>query len=156
LPSPPCTVDSDFEPSWTVSSRTSVASWIELPAFSRAGAIHFRTAGLTTDGAGTIKMCAILFGSLSSPYSHAMDNVTLPPELERFATEAVAAGRYRNVADVVAAGVSLLQRQEQARAELLASVLAAKEESDRSGYLNGDEVAERVRATIARRANAAA
>jgi hypothetical protein len=54
---------------------------------------------------------------------------------------------------VVAAGVSLLQRQEQARAELLASVLAAREESDRSSYLSGDEVAERVRATIARRAN---
>ena len=85
-----------------------------------------------------------------------MDNVTLPPELERFATEAVAAGRYRDVSDVVAAGVSLLQRQEQARAELLASVLAAKEESDRSGYLSGDEVTERVRTTIARRTNAAA
>lgn len=85
-----------------------------------------------------------------------MDNVTLPPELERFATEAVAAGRYRDVSEVVAAGVSLLQRQEQARAELLTSVLAARDESDRSGYLDGDEVAERVRATIARRANAAA
>src|SRR5208282_1526459 len=56
-----------------------------------------------------------------------MDTVTLPPELERFATEAVAAGRYRDLSDVVAAGVSLLQRQEQARAELLASVLAAGE-----------------------------
>jgi antitoxin ParD1/3/4 len=99
---------------------------------------------------------AILFGGPPSPYSHDMDNVTLPPELERFATEAVAAGRYRDVSDVVAAGVSLLQRQEQARAELLASVQAAKEESDRSGYLNGDEVAEQVRATIARRTNAAA
>ena len=82
-------------------------------------------------------------------------NVSLTPELERFATEAVAAGRYRDVSHVVAAGVSLLQRQEQARAELLASVLAAKEESNRDGYLTGDEVAERVRATIARRANAA-
>jgi putative addiction module CopG family antidote len=85
-----------------------------------------------------------------------MDNVTLPPELERFATDAVAAGRYRTVSDVVAAGVSLLQRQERARAELLASVLAAKEESDRDGYLTGDEVAERIRVTIARKANAAA
>jgi putative addiction module CopG family antidote len=85
-----------------------------------------------------------------------MDTVTLPPELERFATEAVAAGRYRSVSEVVAAGVSLLRRQEQARAELLASVLAAKEESDRDGYLTGDEVAERVRATIARKANAPA
>jgi len=85
-----------------------------------------------------------------------MDSVTLPPDLERFATEAIAAGRYRDVSDVVAAGVSLLQRQEQARAELLVSVLAAKEESDRDGYLTGDVVAERVRATIARSAIAAA
>jgi putative addiction module CopG family antidote len=70
-------------------------------------------------------------------------------------TEAVAAGRYRSVSDVVAAAVTLLQRHEQARAELLASVRAAKEESDRDGYLTGDEVAERVRPMIARRANAA-
>lgn len=84
-----------------------------------------------------------------------METVTLPPELERFATEAVAAGRYRTVSEVVAAAVALLQRQEQARAELLASVLAAKDESDRDGYLTGDEVAERVRATIARRTKAA-
>ena len=84
-----------------------------------------------------------------------MDNVTLPPELERFATEAIAAGRYRDISDVVAAGVSLLRRQEEARAELLTSVLAAKEESDRDGYLTGDEVAAQVRATIARRASAA-
>jgi len=84
-----------------------------------------------------------------------MVNVTLPPELGRFATEAVATGRYRDVSEVVAAGVSLLQRQEQARAELLASVVAAKKESDQDGYLTGDEVAAQVRATIARRANAA-
>ena len=84
-----------------------------------------------------------------------MNAVTLPPELERFAAEAIAAGRYRDESDLLAAGVSLLQRQERARAELLASVLAAKEESDRDGYLTGDEVAERVRATIARRGNAA-
>jgi putative addiction module CopG family antidote len=85
-----------------------------------------------------------------------MDTVTLASELERFATEVVAAGRYRSVSDVVTAGATLLQRQEQARFELLASVLAAKDESDRDGYLTGNEVAARVRATIARRANAAA
>jgi len=81
-----------------------------------------------------------------------MDTVRLSPDLERFATEAVADGRYRTISEVIAAGVSLLQRHERARAELLASV---KEESDRDGYLTGDEVAERVRATIARRATAA-
>ena len=101
-------------------------------------------------------MRAVLSGGIRAAYGDAMDNVTLPPELERFAAEAVAAGRFRDVSDVVAAGVSLLQRQEQARAELLASVLAAKEESDQDGYLTGDEVAERVRETIARKVNAAA
>jgi len=84
-----------------------------------------------------------------------MDSVTLPPELERFAIEAVATGRYRDVSDVIAAGVSLLRRHENARAQLLASVVAAKQESDRDGYLTGDEVAERVRATIGRRPKAA-
>ena len=84
-----------------------------------------------------------------------MTAVTLPPDLQRFADDAIASGRYRDVSDLVAAGVSLLQRQEQARAALLASVVAAKAEADRDGYLTGDEVAERVRATIARRANAA-
>ena len=98
----------------------------------------------------------LLSGGPVAPYSLVMDDVTLPPELERFAEEAVAAGRYRDLSDVVAAGVSLLQRQEQARAELLASVLAAKEESDREGYLTGEEVATRVRATIARATNAEA
>jgi putative addiction module CopG family antidote len=85
-----------------------------------------------------------------------MDDVTLPPELARFAEEVVAAGRFPDVSAVLVAGVSLLQRQEQARAELLASVLAAKEESDRDGYLTGDEVADRVRATIARKSTATA
>jgi putative addiction module CopG family antidote len=50
-----------------------------------------------------------------------MHNVTLPPDLARFATDAVAAGRFRDVAEVVAAGVSLLQRQEQARAAFIQS-----------------------------------
>jgi len=59
-----------------------------------------------------------------------MDDVTLPPELERFAQQAVAPGRCRNISEVLAAGVSLLQRQEQMRAELMASVVAAEEEAD--------------------------
>ncbi len=83
-----------------------------------------------------------------------MDDVTLPPELERFAEEAVAAGRFRDVSAVVAAGVSLLQRQEQARAELLASVLAAEEEADRDGYLTADDMMARVEARLAQRRNA--
>ena len=80
-----------------------------------------------------------------------MDNVTLPPELQRFAEQAVAAGRYRDLSELVAAGVGLLQRQEQARAELLASVLAAEEEADRDGYLTVDDMMARVEARLAQR-----
>ncbi len=81
-----------------------------------------------------------------------MDAISLPPELEQFAAEAVAAGRYRDTADLVRAGLELLQRREQARTELLASVLAAQEEGDRIGYVTGDEVLARVEARLARRA----
>jgi len=77
--------------------------------------------------------------------------VSLPPELARFAAETVAAGRYRDVAEVIAAGVSLLQRQEQARAELMASVLAAEAEADRDGCMTGDEMVAHVRARLAER-----
>ena len=82
-------------------------------------------------------------------------NVTLPPELERFAAEAIAAGRFRDMDELIAAGMSLLQRQDQARAELLASVLAAKEEAERDGYVSGDEMLARVEARLARRTAAA-
>ena len=81
-----------------------------------------------------------------------MDGVTLPPELERFVAEEVAAGRYRDLDDVMRAGLSLLRQRAQARSELLASVLAAREEGDRLGTLSGEEVAAHVRQTIVRRA----
>ena len=69
-----------------------------------------------------------------------MDNVTLPPELERFATDAVAAGRCRDLSEVVAAGLSLLQRQEQARAAFNASLEAAEAEGEREGFFTIEEV----------------
>ena len=69
-----------------------------------------------------------------------MNDVTLPPELERFAEEAVAAGRFRDVSDVVAAGVSLLQRQEQARSAFNASLEAAEAEGERDGFFTIEEV----------------
>jgi antitoxin ParD1/3/4 len=78
-----------------------------------------------------------------------MHDVTLPPELKRFAEDAVAAGRYRDLSELVAAGLRLLQRQEQARAEFLASVLAAEEEAEREGCVTGDEMITRVRAQLA-------
>lgn len=69
-----------------------------------------------------------------------MDGVVLPPELEQFAADAVATGRYRNVGEVVAAGVGLLRRTETLRDELRASVLAAEANGERDGFLLLDEV----------------
>lgn len=64
----------------------------------------------------------------------------LPPDLEKFAAEAVAAGRYRNVGEVVAAGVGLLRRTEAQRDALLASVQAAEARGETDGFLTIDEV----------------
>ena len=73
-------------------------------------------------------------------YIPGMKTVTLPPELERFAREAVAAGRYRDLAEVVAAGVSLLQRMESERAAFVRSLEEAEAEADRDGWHTLDEV----------------
>jgi len=75
-----------------------------------------------------------------------MDSVTLPLDQEAFASEDVAAGRYRSVSDAVVGAVSLLERHQQARAKLPASVGAAKEVPNRDSCLTGD-----VRATFALR-----
>ena len=85
-----------------------------------------------------------------------MTDVTLSPEQERFAAEVVASGRYRDVSEVVDAALDGLRQLERQRAELLASVIAAEQEGERDGFLTGDEVALRVRATIARRSAAPA
>lgn len=69
-----------------------------------------------------------------------MDHVTLPPDLARFAMEVVATGRFRDVSDVVAAGISLLQEAEAVRAAFDASLEEAEAESERLGFLTVDEV----------------
>ena len=85
-----------------------------------------------------------------------MDSVTLPPELEQFATDAVAAGRFRDVSEVVAAGIGLLRRQDDARAELLASVIAAEQDGDRLGYLSLEAVEREMDGVISRTARRSA
>ena len=85
-------------------------------------------------------MDTVLPGLPPRPYTGGMDSVTLPPELERFATDAVAAGRFRDLSEVVAAGLSLLQRQEQARAAFNASLEAAEAEGEREGFFTIEEV----------------
>lgn len=69
-----------------------------------------------------------------------MTTITLTPEQEQFAADAVAQGRYRDVGDVVQAGVSLLQRAEAERAAFIASLEAAEAESERDGFLTAEQV----------------
>jgi antitoxin ParD1/3/4 len=97
----------------------------------------------------------ILPGGFPLPYIRVMDEMRLPPELESFAAEAVAEGRYRDRTELVAAGVALLRERDAARAAFLASVLAAEEEADRDGCVSGAEMLARVRARLADRHSAA-
>ena len=85
-----------------------------------------------------------------------MDDVTLPPELERFAEEAVAAGRYRDLSELVAAGVSLLRRAEAERAAFIRSLEEAQSEAKREGWHQLDEVLAEVDAIIDEEARARA
>ena len=64
----------------------------------------------------------------------------LPPDLERFAAEAVAAGRYRDTAEVVRAGVELLQHAEAEAAQFVASFEAARDEANRVGWVSLDDM----------------
>lgn len=73
-------------------------------------------------------------------YDNCMDNVTLPPELERFATEAIAAGRYRDMDELLRTGVGLLQRLEEERRGFVASLQAAEAEADWVGSVSLERV----------------
>jgi putative addiction module CopG family antidote len=81
-----------------------------------------------------------LAGGPPCPMMAAMNAVTLPPDLERFADEVIAKGRFRDVDEVVRAGVSLLQRAEAERAAFEASLDNAIAEGERDGFLTLDEV----------------
>lgn len=70
----------------------------------------------------------------------AMNAVTLPPELERFADEVVASGRYRDLDEVVRTGLSLLRQAEAERDAFIASLEAARAEGERDGFFTIDEV----------------
>lgn len=67
--------------------------------------------------------------------------LTLPPELEGFAAEAIAAGRYRDVSELVQTGMRLLQRAEAERAALIRSLEEAQAEGVRDGFFTIEEVA---------------
>jgi Arc/MetJ-type ribon-helix-helix transcriptional regulator len=101
------------------------------------------------------QMREFLPGRPPQPYIRGMNEISLPPELETYAADAVAAGRYRDLAAVFAAGVALLRARDAARAVFLTSVLAAEAEADRDGCVAGDEMLTRVRARLAEAHSAA-
>ncbi len=70
-------------------------------------------------------------------------NVSLTPELERFAKACVESGRFNNVSEVIRSGLRLLQEQDERRAGFLAMLSAAEAEADREGDVAlGDALAE--------------
>ena len=77
-----------------------------------------------------------------------MTNVSLTPELERFAEACVQSGRYDSVSDVARAALRLLQEMENRRAALLASLQEAEAEGERDGFATIEEVETELRAAI--------
>ena len=67
-------------------------------------------------------------------------NVHLTPELERFAREAVAEGRYNNVSEVVRQGLRMLQDAEARRRQFTQTLIDAEAEAARDGYFTVEEV----------------
>lgn len=67
-------------------------------------------------------------------------NVHLTPELERFARECVAEGRYNNVSEVIRSGLRLLQEMEEQRRHLLQQMREAEAEADREGTVSLETV----------------
>jgi antitoxin ParD1/3/4 len=75
-------------------------------------------------------------------------NVHLTPELERFAREIVAEGRYNNVREVVRQGLRMLQDAEGRRRALTRSLDDAMAESERDGYVSIEDALAEVDAII--------
>jgi putative addiction module CopG family antidote len=77
-----------------------------------------------------------------------MNQIALPADLEQFAADAVASGRYRDTSEVVRAGLALLRDAEAELDEFVASLEGARQEAERDGYVSLDEVAARMQARI--------
>ncbi len=77
-----------------------------------------------------------------------MPNVSLSPELERFAEACVKSGRYNSVSEVTRAALRLLQETEAWKAALLASLKEAEAEGERDGFFTIEEVEADMRAAI--------
>jgi antitoxin ParD1/3/4 len=75
-------------------------------------------------------------------------NVSLTPELERFARAVVAEGRYNNVSEVVRQGLRMLQEAEARRQAFTKSLDEAVAESERDGYVSLEDALAEVDAII--------
>ncbi|HVC51345.1 MAG TPA: type II toxin-antitoxin system ParD family antitoxin [Stellaceae bacterium] len=75
-------------------------------------------------------------------------NVSLTPELEKFARDCVAEGGYNNVSEVVRSALRLLQEHERQRRQFEATLDEAVAESDRDGWFTIEEVLADVDAVI--------
>jgi putative addiction module CopG family antidote len=78
-----------------------------------------------------------------------MDGIALPPDLEQFAAEAVASGRFRDIDELVRTGVDLVRRRESARSEFVATLDASLAEGERDGFFSVEEVERDMDAAIA-------
>jgi antitoxin ParD1/3/4 len=67
-------------------------------------------------------------------------NVHLTPELERFARQCVAQGRYNNVSEVVRQALRLLQEAEDFRRRFKTMLRATEREADREGTFTAKRV----------------
>ncbi len=67
-------------------------------------------------------------------------NVHLTPELERFARECVAEGRYNNVSEVVRQALRMLQDAEERRHRFTAMLREVEEDVDKNGTVSLEEV----------------
>ena len=77
-----------------------------------------------------------------------MNAVTLPPDLERFAADLVAQGRFSGVDEVLRAAMQSLQREEAERLAFIASLHEAEAEADRNGYFTLEEIQDETAAII--------
>ena len=76
-------------------------------------------------------------------------NVSLTPELERFAKEQVASGDYSSVSEVVRDALRSLKERREARTAFVKTLDDAREEADRLGWHTADEALAEMDAIIA-------
>ena len=82
-------------------------------------------------------------------YEAAMStNVHLSPELERFARQCVEEGRYNNVSEVVRSALRMLQDAQDRKTAFMAMLDRVREESDREGWVSGDDAIAQLNAVI--------